>query len=206
MGTAEAQTRLPRPRTDQYFNSGGTKHLAEQLLLKSFTHSMGTPPHTYDVYAWANSRAIKVTAEATVVWDFAYVSYFSFLFLFYFNLNFFSSCHASSFFSPPLGTHTALPSRSPWFLHLGVPRVLGRQKKRLSQGKQKNKKKWRSHTLLLQLLCILNLKCGDTLLILSSWCEVSTPVTVRPSRTAVHLQCFAEDAGSLSVRHFREGP
>lgn len=46
MGMVGAQTRLPCPRTDQYFSSDGTKHLVEQLLLKSFTHSMGTPPNT----------------------------------------------------------------------------------------------------------------------------------------------------------------
>lgn len=63
-----------------------------------------------------------------------------------------------------------------------------------------------SRTLLLQLLRILNLKCGDTPLSLSSWCGVSIPVTVRPSRTAMHLQRFAGGAGGLSVRRFREGP
>lgn len=75
MGTVGAQTRLPCPRTDQYFSSDGTKHLVEQLLLKSFTHSMGTPPNTQSrrvcVSAFekecdrGNSRAIRVTAEVT---------------------------------------------------------------------------------------------------------------------------------------------
>lgn len=37
MGTVGAQAALPCLRTDQYFSSKGTKHLAEQLLLNSFT-------------------------------------------------------------------------------------------------------------------------------------------------------------------------
>ena len=41
-----AQTPLPCPRTDQYFSSEGTKHLAKQLLLNSFTHWSGTPRNT----------------------------------------------------------------------------------------------------------------------------------------------------------------
>lgn len=39
-------TLLPCLRTDQYFRSKGTKQLVEQLLLKSFTHWIGTPANT----------------------------------------------------------------------------------------------------------------------------------------------------------------
>lgn len=46
MGVVGAQALLPYPRTDQYFSSKGTKHLVEQLLLKSFTHWIGTPLNT----------------------------------------------------------------------------------------------------------------------------------------------------------------
>lgn len=41
-----SQTLLPCLRTDQYFRSKGTKQLVEQLLLKSFTHWIGTPANT----------------------------------------------------------------------------------------------------------------------------------------------------------------
>ena len=46
MGMVGVQTPLPCLKTDQYFSSKGTKHLAEQLLLNSFTHWSGTPRNT----------------------------------------------------------------------------------------------------------------------------------------------------------------
>lgn len=114
MGTAEAQTRLPRPGTDQYFNSSGTKHLAEQLLLKSFTHWMGTSPPRYVEGVWANSTANKVTAEVTVVWDFILVSYFSCsVFLFLKSHSFpLLPCHPPFFF-----LHVAPRSKHFWTFH-----------------------------------------------------------------------------------------
>lgn len=76
MGMVGAQTPLPCLRTDQYFSSKGTKHLAEQLLLNSFTHWSGTPRHTqlYCRYVCAcvhvcdrgHSKATRATAEVTV--------------------------------------------------------------------------------------------------------------------------------------------
>lgn len=45
-GWWRSQTLLPCLRTDQYFRSKGTKQLVEQLLLKSFTHWIGTPANT----------------------------------------------------------------------------------------------------------------------------------------------------------------
>lgn len=47
MGMVGAQALPPCPRTDQYFSSKGTKHLAKQLLLNSFTHWSGTPRNTH---------------------------------------------------------------------------------------------------------------------------------------------------------------
>lgn len=79
MGMVGAQTPLPCLRTDQYFSSKGTKHLAEQLLLNSFTHWSGTPRNTqlYCRYVCAcvrvcdrgNSKATRATAEVTVGGD-----------------------------------------------------------------------------------------------------------------------------------------
>ena len=78
MGMVGVQTPLPCLKTDQYFSSKGTKHLAEQLLLNSFTHWSGTPRNTllYCRHVCAcvrvcvcdrgNSKATRATAEVRV--------------------------------------------------------------------------------------------------------------------------------------------
>lgn len=135
MGTAEAQTRLPRPRTDQYFNSGGSKHLAEQLLLKSFTHSMGTPP---PMYAVCVCEQIPGPSKLPQRRQWSETS-FSFLFFFFLNLYLFSCCHASSFFFS-YTWYTYYTESVPVISPFGRPKgVGGRQRKRHSQGEKKNK-------------------------------------------------------------------
>lgn len=201
MGMVGAQTRLPCPRTDQYFSSDGTKHLVEQLLLKSFTHSMGTPPNTLSRRAcacvcvclrksaiegiWGPSELLlrwqqgEVRASRScMVWE--WVAYFSSMFCVFF-------CSHCVLYPHVFSLSVALPPRHTHFELVPHDYSIGRPKGVGQRGIETLTERKRDSVLyfVVPTFTLLNLKSGSASPSFSAWCGLRSP---HPSPIVMHLE------------------